>query len=71
MKTARLIKDLRANGEVEYRFKLFSANGEEIAISSRDDKQTYTQKHSAIDTLKNNFPDYTIVDETGESTHEN
>jgi len=49
----------------QFRFTLHAINGEMIAQSW---KETYTQKHSCITTLKTNFPDFKIIDETITST---
>ena len=45
----------------QFRFVLKASNGETIAVSS---PESYTQKHSAIETLTANFPDFQIVDKT-------
>lgn len=45
----------------QFRFVLLAENGEVIATSG---SETYTQKHSCIETLESNFPNFTIIDKT-------
>ncbi len=66
MKHAEVLKTQSKRWKARYYFKLFASNGEQIAVSSRDDKLTYTEKHSVIETLESNFPDFEIIDKTKE-----
>lgn len=43
----------------QFRFVLKASNGEVIAVS-----ETYTQKHNALDIIKEYFPNFEIVDKT-------
>lgn len=45
----------------QFRFQLIASNGKTIATSGTEN---YTQKHSCIETLTNNFPNFKIEDKT-------
>lgn len=45
----------------QFRFVLIGKNGQVIATSGTEN---YTQKHSCIETLEANFPQFKIVDTT-------
>ena len=47
--------------KTEYRFRLLGANGEVIAQS-----EGYTAKHNAREVIAAYFPEFVVVDETGE-----
>lgn len=47
--------------KTHYWFNLVAHNGEPICKS-----EEYTQKHNALDILAKYFPDFKLVDETGE-----
>lgn len=47
--------------KTHYWFRLVAHNGEPICKS-----EEYTQKHNALDVLAKYFPDFKLVDETGE-----
>lgn len=61
MKKARIILVTKGKNVGQFRFKLYGINGEPVANSH---PETYTQKHSCIETLQNNFPDFVIIDTT-------
>lgn len=61
MKKAQIKQISRGKHKGEFRFLLFASNGEVIANSH---PESYTQKHSCIETLTNNFPDFVIEDKT-------
>jgi uncharacterized protein YegP (UPF0339 family) len=63
MKTAVIQKVTRGRQKGQFKFVLFASNGEPIADSH---PETYTQKHSAMETLRANFSDFVIVDQTKE-----
>lgn len=63
MNRAVLKKVTKGKNKGQYRFILYSTNGEVIAQSH---PETYTQKHSAKDTIRNNFPNFALVDKTKE-----
>lgn len=64
MKKAIINKVTKGKHAGQYRFTLKGANGETVAVSH---PETYTQKHSCIETLNSCFPDFKIEDETGEA----
>ncbi len=45
----------------EFKFTLYAENGEAIAQSY---PESYTQKHSLLETLQSNFPDFPVDDTT-------
>lgn len=64
MKKALLKKVSKGKLKGQYRFVLKAANGETVAVSN---PETYVAKHSAVETLQNNFQDFQIVDQTKEN----
>lgn len=61
MKKAVIKQVTHGKNKGQFRFILYAANGEPIADSH---PETYTQIHSAIDTITNNFPSFVIDDQT-------
>jgi uncharacterized protein YegP (UPF0339 family) len=64
MKKALIKKVSKGKLKGQYRFVLKAENGETVAVSS---PESYTQKHSALETLEANFPDFKIIDKTNEN----
>lgn len=61
MRKAKIKRIAKGKKKGEFRFVLYAINGEVIANSH---PESYTQKHSCIATLKNNFPNFEIEDTT-------
>lgn len=57
MKTAQIKRVTHGHMKGQYRFLLKAENGKIIATS-----ETYTQKHSLLETLETNFPNFKIVE---------
>ena len=58
MKKAIIKKVTKGKRKGEYRFILKAENGEIVATSGTE---SYTQKHSCIETIKSCFPNFEIV----------
>lgn len=52
---------VRGNNKGQFRFTLKGSNGETVAVSH---PETYTRKEKCIQTLKELFPNFEIVDKT-------
>jgi uncharacterized protein YegP (UPF0339 family) len=59
MKKAIIKKVTHGKLKGQFRFILKAENGEIVATS-----ETYTQKHSCIETIESNFPNFIIEDKT-------
>lgn len=61
MKKALIKRIAKGKKKGEFRFVLKAENGETVAVSGTE---TYTQKHSCIETLNSCFPLFHIIDLT-------
>src|SRR5688572_7173005 len=61
MKKAVIKKVTHGKLKGQFRFLLVAENGEVVAVSH---PETYTQKHSLLETLATNFPNFTVEDTT-------
>lgn len=68
MKKAIITLVTRGKNKGQFRFTLIGINGEPVANSH---PETYTQKHSCIETLESNFPDFVIIHTTVPGTKTN
>lgn len=59
MKTAIIKTVSKGKHKGQFRFVLKAANGEVVATSGTE---SYTQKHSCIETLATHFKDFAIVE---------
>jgi uncharacterized protein YegP (UPF0339 family) len=64
MKKAIIKRVAKGKHKGEFIFILKAANGETVGHSH---PESYTEKHSASDTLKSCFPDFEIVDKSDEA----